>query len=192
MNRILAYRWILSIALGGWAMSGAMAQDTLYNSTNPKLAVTMTFPLSWKLSQTDGVQQKYSSFELVGPMNAAGSFAAQIGITMYDPSAGLPANALEYLDKTIEGMKGTSSRWELIGRGAISYWGESVPYIDIEYMLPLPLTSATYTWTPIRERRYAIMHSGALWTFSYTAAADAYDGSVKVFQHLMDTFFFNK
>jgi hypothetical protein len=168
------------------------AQDTLYNSQNPKLPVTMTYPLSWKLVQTEGSQSKYASFELVGPMNPARSFAAHIGIMAQDPSEGASANALEYLDKTIENMKGTSSRWELLGRGAISYWAENVPYIDVAYMLPLPLGSVKFVWTEIKERRYAIMHSGALWTFSYAAAADGYDANVTVFQHLMDTFFFNK
>lgn len=166
------------------------AQDTLFDSQHPVLKCTMQYPTAWKLNVVEGTTEKYNAYELVGPANGAGTYCAHITISASTMKESGYASAPEYFEAFLDKMKKLASRWDLLKRGNISYWGEAVPYLDIAYALPLPLGSAAYNWTPVKERRYAINHEGMMWTFSYTADVLDYDKYEPIFQHLMDTFFF--
>lgn len=166
------------------------AHDTVDNSPHPILQCTMQYPTSWKFQIVEGMSEKYSAFDLIGPANGANTVHAHIAISAAaNKDAGF-ATPVEYFDAFLDKSKTLTGKIELIKRANISYWGEAVPYIDVMYMLPVPLESAAFTWTTIRERKYAINHGGMLWTFIFSADAADYEKYAPVFQHLMDTFFF--
>lgn len=167
-----------------------LAQDTLFDSNNPKLPCTFQYPVTWTKTISEGVKEQYASYDLTGPVNAAKTFSAQISIAAMDPATAKGKTPNEYIDHFLDSAKALHDHYEVLNRSNSVFWGQSVPTIDVAYAVPLPFGSAKYTWTLIRERRSVTINNGKLWTFIYSADKDDFDKSLPVFQHLMETFFF--
>jgi len=168
----------------------AFAQDTLYDSQNPKLPCTFQFPRTWSISESDGTTEPYSEYDLLGRANKQKTFSTHISVSITDAAVAKATNLNDYLDRFTERAKQLYDRYEVVRRIKTQVWGQSVPTLDIAYALPLPIEQTTNTWTIILERRAVILNNGKLWTFIYSADANDYEASLPVFQHFLDTFFF--
>ncbi|HZV13011.1 MAG TPA: hypothetical protein VFA55_07325 [Candidatus Kapabacteria bacterium] len=187
MKRYLLYIFLL---LCTGIVSPLLAQDTLFDSSDPKLPCTFQYPISWTKTKSEGVKEQYSEYDLTGPVNAEKTYSAHISMTAMDPASAKGKTPNEYLDRFLDSVKALHDHYEVLSRTNTVFWGQSVPTIDVAYAIPLPYGSAKFTWTIIRERRAVTVNNGKLWTFVYAADKDDFDKYVSVYQHLMETFFF--
>ena len=163
---------------------GSSRDAAAFHSDEPPLAVSLSYPRSWRLVEERGRAEPYAAVRLLGPRNAEDTYTAYITVrgsllppaTRADDADG---PAARYLARLIDGTAVESDTRR-------RQWGTEVRDLTVAYTVP-PLHRAGLRPLPIpvRTRTLFLRRGDHAYEIAYSADAREYASHLAAFDELL-------